>query len=243
MAHIPRFYCPDITLQADSMVLLSETAAHHARVVMRLRAGEDVRLFNADQGEWHGLCHFPDKRSVSVTLTDCIKATERLPDVWLIMAPLKNKEAFDNAIRHAVELGVRKIVLVTTDRTQQHKINADRLRQQIIDAAQQCGRLGVPECLPPQPLSAVLKSWPSDRVLLAGVEGQEASPSIAQTLATYAAKPSLALLIGPEGGFSDKEKDLLLAAQKDWLKPVSLGSLILRSDTAAAAGLAISITV
>ena len=240
MRHIPRFYCPDTVLQQNAAVILPDLASHHARVVLRLRDGETIKLFNARDGEWQGPCHLPDKKTVSVTLTDQLKTTETLRDVWLVLAPLKNKDAFDNAIRHAVELGVARIILAQTDRTQQSKINADRLRQQIIDAAQQCGRLSVPDCDPPQPLKKLLATWPTERRLLACVEGENASPPLSAMAHDQAGIP-LAILVGPEGGFSDAEKLLLTNGQLAWLKPVSLGPLILRSDTAVAASLSICI--
>lgn len=233
MRHIPRFYCPDVRLQQGDTVVLPETAAHHARTVLRLKDGHTLKLFNATDGEWQGTCHYPDKRTVQVVLETQIKAHEDLPDIWLVLAPLKNKDSFDNAIRHAVELGVSAIHLVQTAFTQQSKLNMDRLQQQIIDAAQQCGRLSVPDLVAVKPLANMLQDWPSGRVLLACVEGRNAIPSLSQGV--KAAKR--ALLIGPEGGFSDAEKEILTASQPDWLCPVSLGSLILRSDTAVAAAL------
>lgn len=236
MRHVPRFYCPDTTLQNGVDVTLPDGAAHHARVVMRLKDGAVVKLFNARDGEWTGVCHYPDKRSVTVQLTEQTRSSASAPsasDIWLVLAPLKNKDSFDNAIRHAVELGVSAIHLVQTAFTQQSKVNMDRLQQQVIDAAQQCGRLSVPAIGAIKPLAALLDHWPADRTLLACVEGSDTIPSLSQMAVTG----SCAILIGPEGGFADAEKDNLLAGGNARIQPVSLGSLILRSDTAVAAAL------
>jgi 16S rRNA (uracil1498-N3)-methyltransferase len=239
MRHIPRFYCPDLILSAGARVILPETAAHHARVVLRVKDGAEVRLFNSVGGEWRGTCHYPDKRTVQVELQEKIADTETLRDVWLVLAPLKSKDSMDNAIRHAVELGVAKIVFVQTAYTQQTKLNAERLQQQIIDAAQQCGRITVPELILPQPLNKLLQDWPADRLLLACVEGEADSVKPLPQRSEGLGQQPLALLIGPEGGFSPEEKTLLTAGKKSWLQPAGLGPLVLRSDTAVAAGLGV----
>jgi 16S rRNA (uracil1498-N3)-methyltransferase len=171
---------------------------------------------------------------VAVTLSTCLKDTEQLADIWLVLAPLKNKDAFDNAIRHAVELGVGRIVLVQTERTQASKINLDRLRQQIIDAAQQCGRLSVPDVTAPVSLKNLLAGWPTDRSVFACIEAADAVQPIGLAARNATA---CAVLIGPEGGFSENEKIWLMSRPHPALQPVSLGSLILRSDTAVAASL------
>ncbi|HEY1096203.1 MAG TPA: RsmE family RNA methyltransferase [Alphaproteobacteria bacterium] len=237
MRHIPRFYCPDLILAADQTVRLPDHAAHHARNVLRLRDGGEIKLFNARDGEWTGSASFPDRRNIDVTLQEKIAATETLPDVTLVLAPLKNKDSFDNAIRHAVELGVTQIQLVLTERTQQAKLNEDRLQQQIIDAVQQCGRLTVPQLSLPVKLETLLKNWPADKALLPCVEGDTTRAKPLKNVLAQVKAP-LAILIGPEGGFSPAEKNALTVPDSRF-HPVSLGDLILRSDTAVAAALAI----
>lgn len=235
MRHVPRFYCPDLSLAAGQILRLPEQAAHHARTVLRVRDGGEIKLFNARDGEWQGIVSFPDRRNCDVAVTEKIATAETLPDVTLILAPLKNKDSFDNAIRHAVELGVTCIRFVLTDRTQQARLNEDRLQQQIIDAVQQCGRLTVPELVMPVKLAELLKKWPADKNLLACIEGEAGQVKpLCEVLAMV--KAPLALLIGPEGGFSPEEKKILTTGQA---VPVSLGHLILRSDTAVAAALGI----
>jgi 16S rRNA (uracil1498-N3)-methyltransferase len=239
MRHIPRFYCPDQKLHTDAVVRLSEQAAHHARVVMRMREGAEIKLFNDASGEWQGHVSFPDKKQCDVTLVDHLGQAEILPDVTLILAPLKNKDSFDNAIRHAVELGVKTIQLAQTARTQQTKLNEDRLQQQIIDAVQQCGRLTVPVLHGIKPLAAILKQASADYMILACVEGENGQ-AISLTQQMTQVTGACAVLIGPEGGFSDDEKAAIHAAGQ-YVVPVSLGTLILRSDTAVAASLAMAI--
>lgn len=240
MRHIPRFYCPNDILQSGATTRLSEQAAHHVRVVLRGRDGDAVTLFNARDGEWSGSLVCPDKKNADVVLDVCIKQAEKLRPVTLMLAPLKNKDSFDNAIRHAVELGVSAIQLVQTARTQQTKLHAERLQQQIIDAVQQSGRLTVPDLRMLTPLASVLKQASAQEPILACVEGQDRQ---AQSLVTVLdhVKESCAVLIGPEGGFSDDEKALIHAAG-EYILPVSLGELILRSDTAVAAALAVVTT-
>jgi 16S rRNA (uracil1498-N3)-methyltransferase len=235
MRHIPRFYCPDDLLKSDATIRLSEQAAHHVRVVLRGRDGDAVRLFNPRDGEWSGSLVCPDKKHADIILDACLGQAEILPDVTLILAPLKNKDSFDNAIRHAVELGVAHIQLVQTARTQQTKLNMERLQQQVIDAVQQCGRLTVPHVHALTPLAIILKQASAQRPILACVEGQNGQAQPLMMVAD-AVKQACAILIGPEGGFSDDEKKSIYEAGENVI-PVSLGGLILRSDTAVAAAL------
>jgi len=150
-------------------------------------------------------------------------------DLWLAFAPLK-RDATELVVQKATELGVSAILPVLTERTNTQRLNLDRLRAIAVEAAEQCERLDIPELRAPLPLPTFLGDWPAARALFVAMERREAAWPRGQN-------GPAGLLIGPEGGFSPRDHDLLLAGEKS--TPVSLGPNILRAETAAIAGLAL----
>ena len=223
-------------LGEGTRVLLSKEQSHRILHVMRAKSGATLRLFNGRDGEWRAKLVGPDGRQKGAEL-HCelkINSQDQVPDLWLLFAPIKRVPA-DYVAQKATELGVRVLQPVTTRRTIVARVNVERTRANAIGAAEQSGRLSVPEVRTPELLPKLLSEWNSDRVLYFCDESGGGEP-IADLLSGTARQPA-AVLTGPEGGFDDSERKLL--RRHAFVVPVSLGERILRADTAAVASLAI----
>jgi 16S rRNA (uracil1498-N3)-methyltransferase len=222
----------EAALEDDARVPLSPPQAHYLLHVMRARAGDRVTLFNGRDGEWLA--------RIEATRRDCVVTCERQTarqtsdgDLWLAFAPIKKTPA-DYLAQKATELGVSVLQPVLTRRTIVNRINTERCRANAIEAAEQSGRLTVPEIRAPESLERLLAGWPPDRALLFCDEA--GAPPIREALAG-APRNAWAVLIGPEGGFDETERAAIRAVPS--AVPVSLGRRILRADTAALAALAV----
>ena len=213
-------------------VPLSRDQAHYLVSVMRLAAGAEVALFNGRDGEWRARIAEANKRGAILTCDDQTAPQQAPPDLWLLFAPIK-KARTDFIVEKAAEMGAARIVPVRTDFTNSDRIRQDRLQAHAIEAAEQCGGTYVPGVAALQSLDAVLADWPGDRALVFADEGRVGAHD------SFAALPTgpAAILIGPEGGFSEAERARLTALPQ--VTPVSLGPRILRADTAAVAALAL----
>ncbi|MCV2891051.1 16S rRNA (uracil(1498)-N(3))-methyltransferase [Ruegeria aquimaris] len=212
-------------------VPLSRDHAHYLFGVMRLDAGAPVALFNGRDGEW--LAHVTEAGKRGGTLV-CEAQTRPLqlpPDLWLLFAPIK-KARTDFIVEKAAEMGAARILPVQTDFTNSERIRQDRLQAHAIEAAEQCGGTFVPEVADLQKLSRLLDHWPADRQLMFCDEAEAGS---ALRLASEGRNKPWAILIGPEGGFSEAERKRLHAMEQSHV--VSLGPRILRADTAAVASM------
>src|SRR5207248_1258001 len=214
----------------------SDTAqAHRLRHVLRLGAGSTVTAFNEHDGEW--LCRMTEegRRGAALLPERQLRAAEAEPDLWLLFAPIK-RARLDWLVEKATELGVAALVPVWTARTQPERFNRDRLQALAIAAAEQSERLSVPEIRTPEPLDKLLADWPSLRRLIVCDETGAGMP-IAAALEALPAMASAALLIGPEGGFTETELDAL--GKLPIVTRVGLGPRVLRAETAALAALAV----
>ncbi len=221
-------------LSLDSSVALSEKQAHYLLHVMRCQASEAIRCFNATDGEFLCQIMIADKKKAVIKPMELLRSSETLSDVWLLFAPLK-KEQTDFVIQKAVELGVAKIIPVITRYTNTEKVKLERLSASAAEAAEQCGRLSVPEIVAPIELNKLLSGWDEKRVLFFMDERRVGLSAVSAFNST--SKNPVAVLIGPEGGFSDEEASKL--NEKSFVKNISLGPRILRAETAAAAALAV----
>jgi 16S rRNA (uracil1498-N3)-methyltransferase len=206
--------------------------AHYLIAVMRLRAGDPVRLFDDVTGEWLATAATVGKRDLMLDVTERLAEREPVPDLWLAAAPLK-KGRVDWLAEKACELGVARLVPVVTRRTVVDKPNAERLRAHMIEAAEQCGRTALPELAPMVKLPALLRDWPAERALFFADETGGAPAAAAMRAHAGPA----AILIGPEGGFDDEERAAIRALPQ--AIGITLGPRILRADTAAAAAVAL----
>jgi 16S rRNA (uracil1498-N3)-methyltransferase len=220
-------------LEQDAQVVPGAPQSHYLLHVMRARTGDRISLFNGRDGEWLA-------QIAEATRRDCVLSCERKTqeqtqddDLWLVFAPIKKTPA-DYLAQKATELGVSVLQPVFTRRTIVHRVNSERLRANSIEAAEQSGRLTVPENRAPLDLSKLLSQWPRERNLLFCDEA--GAPPVLAALA-IAPKGPWAVLTGPEGGFAKDEREAIRALPST--VPVSLGTRILRADTAALAALAI----
>ncbi|GIU67492.1 16S rRNA (uracil(1498)-N(3))-methyltransferase [Candidatus Phycosocius spiralis] len=218
-------------LSSDVLVTLEEGQAHYLVHVLRLSLGVQVLVFNGRDGEWLAELKSISKKSATMQVSQQTRPQDYPADLTLYLAPVKGDRT-DFIVEKATELGVAHIRPVLTDRTIVRKLNQDRLSARAVEAAEQCGRLSVPEVAPPVPLSALLCAKMTECVVLFADEAG-GCPSIQVALADRPLK--VGLLIGPEGGFTPTERRALRACSH--IRPVSLGPRILRADTACYAGL------
>ena len=224
-----RLYCHD-DLGEGGEIILQAKATHYLANVLRLKADDRVRLFNGRDGEWETAIAHISKKNLTLNAVRRLRPQTPEPGPVLMFAPIK-KHRMDFLIEKAVELGASVLFPVITRHTQQGKLNMDRLRAQVIEAAEQCERLTLPGVREPKPLlDAVLQA--TDTLLFA----DETGGGRPLTNLDVAGK-SLVLLVGPEGGFSADERSRILAL--DQTLAVNLGPRILRAETAALAGLAV----
>jgi 16S rRNA (uracil1498-N3)-methyltransferase len=222
-------------LAPNALVALSPEQAHYLLRVMRAEEGDVVRLFNGREGEWRARLSQPSRRTVTLTCEAQIAPQTEVPDLWLAFAPIKRIPA-DYVAQKATELGARVLQPVITHRTNARRVNVERLRTNAVEAAEQSGRVSVPEVRAPVDLPELLASWPIARGLIFCDEGGTAPP-IAEALRARRERDAWAVLTGPEGGFDDEER-ALIRAQPDVI-PVTLGPRIMRADTAALAALSV----
>ncbi|MEM8578206.1 MAG: 16S rRNA (uracil(1498)-N(3))-methyltransferase [Pseudomonadota bacterium] len=212
-------------------VPVSRDQAHYLFGVMRLGPGDAVLLFNGTDGEWRAEVAEAGKRGGTLIARAQTAPLRMPPDLWLLFAPIK-KARTDFIVEKAAEMGARRILPVQTDFTNAGRIAQDRLQAHAVEAAEQCGGTYVPEVAPMQKLPALLRAWPQDRALMFADEARVGTP-----LGLPEARGPWAILIGPEGGFSEAERAMI--SQLPQAHPVSLGPRILRADTAAVAALAL----
>lgn len=220
-------------LAEGARVALSAAQAHYLLHVMRARTGNRVSVFNGRDGEWLASIAEPTRRDCVLACEQQTQRQTKDDDLWLVFAPIKKTPA-DYVTQKATELGVSVLQPVMTRRTIVHRVNSERMRANAIEAAEQSGRLTVPEIRAPLGLAQLLREWPNERKLLFCDE--RGAPPILEALRDLSPRP-WAILTGPEGGFDDEERKAIRALPSTL--PVSLGKRILRADTAALGTLAI----
>ena len=226
----PRLFVDD-ELSEGAVLTIDGQQAHYLVRVMRVAPGDAVVLCDDRTGEWACEVTGSDKRNVTLRVGRRLRPREQVPDIWLCPALLK-KDRFDLVLEKATELGVAAIRPLVARRCVADKLNLDRARTVTIEAAEQCARTALPELHSPVTLKALLADWSQERALyfadeLGGVPAAEAfSSEISDTAA---------ILVGPEGGWDDAERDAIRAHAA--ARPISLGPRILRGETASIAAL------
>ena len=224
----------DTALAAGAAVACTQDQAHYLRSVLRMEAGADLLVFNGRDGEWRATLRADGKRGATLEIRALERAQESGPDLWYLFAPLK-RSRLDYMVQKAVEMGVSRLMPVITQHTNAERVNIERMRANVIEAAEQCGILQIADVVEPIKLAALLDTWPTERALIFCDEGAPRTSPL-EALAKVPRGP-LAVLIGPEGGFSDVERQLI--AGKSYAHPISLGPRVMRADTAAVAALAV----
>jgi len=216
-------------LAEGQSVSLTREAAHYLFGVMRMGAGDGLSVFDGVSGEFAATVAEAGKKGGVLEVGARTAPLAVPPDVWLLFAPIR-KERTDFIVEKAAEMGVRRVVPVKTEFTNAGRVNRERLEAHAIEAAEQCGGTFVPEVAELRPLAAVLDDWPDGRRLMFCDEAR------AGEVADLPGAPgSWAVLVGPEGGFSEPERARLRGLP--FARAVALGPRILRADTAAVAAL------
>ena len=213
---------------------LERAQAHYLFGVMRLGVGAELLLFNGQDGEWRAEVVEAGKRGGVLRCVKQTKAQDMPPDLWLLFAPVK-KARTDFIVEKAVELGARRILPVQTRFTNSDRIRPDKQRLHAIEAAEQCGATYVPEVAELQKLDGLLDGWDASRVLWFCDEKADLKNFMTNVVTDADKGAPAAILIGPEGGFSDEERARLHALP--FTRTLSLGPHILRAETAAVAAL------
>lgn len=226
----------DAPLAPGVKITASNAQTHYLVHVMRARAGASVLLFNGRDGEWRAQIAELTKKDLTLICERMTEPQAETPDIWLAFAPIKKTPA-DYVAQKATELGVGALMPVITRRTVVRRVNMERMQANAVEAAEQSGRLSVPELREPVSLGLLLQGWPASRRLVFCDEAGDALP-IADAL-TRAREPASpwGVLTGPEGGFDPDERKLIRSCS--FVLPVTLGPRIVRADTAALAALAV----
>ncbi|WP_166298633.1 16S rRNA (uracil(1498)-N(3))-methyltransferase [Bradyrhizobium sp. 2S1] len=230
----PRLFV-DAPLGAGATVALERDQSNYLGNVLRLGAGDSVLVFNGHDGEWRAEIG-GRKRPDTLSIAAQTRAQDRLPDVAYVFAPLKHAR-LDYMVQKAVEMGAARLVPVLTRFTQVSRVNSERMRANVVEAAEQCGIISLAEVADPLPLERFLTGRDQARLLVFCDEAAEVANPVQALQAATATKAGIDVLIGPEGGFAEEERALLLR-QPNILR-LALGPRILRADTAAVAALAL----
>jgi 16S rRNA (uracil1498-N3)-methyltransferase len=229
--HIPRLYLGSYTLSSQQMVALVDEQHHYLTHVLRVQPGSTVVLFNEADGEWSCSVESISKTMVKIRILEQLRICKPLPETHLYFAPLR-KERLMDVLEKGTELGVTHFHPIITDHTVHGRLNIEKLEIYIQDAAEQCGRCDMPKLMPATSIKTVLEQWTSSAPLFWALEAETLPP-----LSLSNPKESAHLAVGPEGGWSDLEKQQFRSLP--FVTPFSLGSLTLRAETAAIASLAL----
>lgn len=246
----PRLYV-QAALGAGAAFEAEAAQANYLLNVLRLGVGDQILVFNGRDGEWRAAVEPKGKRGCLLVPGGLERPQEGGPDIDYLFAPLK-RSRLDYMVQKATELGVARLRPVVTRRTIAERVNIERMRANVVEAAEQCGILRVPEVLEPIKLERAISEWDVSRRLifcdeaaavanpieaLAGVRPSGSDTRLSSAGKVDATAPPLAVLIGPEGGFDPAERQMLMS--KPFTIAISLGPRIMRADTAAVAALSL----
>jgi 16S rRNA (uracil1498-N3)-methyltransferase len=230
----PRLFI-DAALTEGQTVALERGQSNYLGNVLRLAAGDSILAFNGRDGEWQAAIA-GRKRPDSLTILAQTRKQDRLPDLAYVFAPLKHAR-LDYMVQKAVEMGASSLQPVLTRFTQVSRVNTERMRANVIEAAEQCGILGIAEVKEPAPLDRYLSARNGSRLLVFCDEAADVANPVQALQGDRTAANGVDILIGPEGGFAEEERTLLLRQPNT--RRLSLGPRVLRADTAGVAALAL----
>ena len=230
----PRLFV-DAALSPGETIAIERNQSNYLGNVLRLSAGESILVFNGRDGEWQAQIA-GRKRPDSLTIMARTRPQDRLPDIGYVFAPLKHAR-LDYMVQKAVEMGASRLQPVLTRFTQVSRVNSERMRANVIEAAEQCGILSLAEVADPVPLDRFVSQREAKRLLVFCDEAADVTDPLQALQQGLAAPDGVDILIGPEGGFAEEERILLL--RQPHILRLSLGPRILRADTAGVAALAL----
>jgi 16S rRNA (uracil1498-N3)-methyltransferase len=226
------------SLSAGKVIDLDRAQANYLVNVLRLPAGAEIRVFNGHDGEWTAALASEGRKDHRLVIGEQRRPQTFPPDLHYIFVPLKQAR-LDYMVEKAVELGVGRLRPVLAQHGQVTRLNTDRMVAHAIEAAEQCGLLSIPAIDEPIALAALIENWPEregTRCVVFCDEGNERSDPL--TILSGLSPSPLAILVGPEGGFSADERQMLLS--RPFVTALPLGPRIMRADTAAVAALALA---
>lgn len=236
---LPDFDMPRLFVAAalapGATIALERTQSNYLGNVLRLAAGDTILAFNGRDGEWQASIS-GRKRPDSLTIVARTRPQDRLPDLTYVFAPLKHAR-LDYMVQKAVEMGASSLQPVLTRYTQISRVNSERMRANVVEAAEQCGILTIADVAEPVPLERFLRERAERRLLVFCDEATDAADPVQALQGGRDASAGIDVLIGPEGGFAEQERAILL--RQPLTLRLSLGPRILRADTAAVAALAL----
>lgn len=233
---LPRLFV-DYPLSAEGDIVLDKAQSNYLANVLRKKMGDDVILFNGVDGAWRCKIGELSRKKIILNCIEQINAQVQSFDLWYGFAPLKTGR-LDYMVQKATEMGVRSMQPIITEYTQNRRLKVERMRANIIEAAEQCELLNVPQIQSEIFFEDFLSTWKQQhgsRILVFADEGSVANSPL-EALTALKGK-AIGLLVGPEGGFSPNERQKLL--KQDFCAPISLGPRIMRADTAAVTALAL----
>jgi 16S rRNA (uracil1498-N3)-methyltransferase len=230
----PRLFV-DAPLAQDARIALDRDQSNYLGNVLRLAAGAEVLAFNGREGEWQAAIE-GRKRPDNLVILQQVRPQDRLPDLAYVFAPLKHAR-LDYTVQKAIEMGAATLQPVLTRFTQASRVNTERMRANVVEAAEQCGILSIATVAEPVPLERYLSQRPAGRLLIFCDEAAVVQSPIQSLQDASEDGQGIDLLIGPEGGFAEEERNLLLRQPK--ILRLALGPRIMRADTAAVAALAL----
>jgi 16S rRNA (uracil1498-N3)-methyltransferase len=228
----PRVFV-ETSLSVGAEFPLTKEQGHYVANVLRCNPGDALALFNGSDGEFLAYITSSAKKSVVVRIEKKSCDVKPPPDIDYLFAPLKHAR-LDYMVQKATELGVRRLRPVITGRTIAERVNLERMRANAVEAAEQCNLVFVPEVLEPEKLSNVIAQWQQGRALVFCDERAKTSNPVD---ALKAVITPAAVLVGPEGGFTPEEREMLL--RQPFVTAISLGPRIMRADTVAISALAV----
>ncbi|EJK80111.1 16S rRNA (uracil(1498)-N(3))-methyltransferase [Agrobacterium sp. SHOUNA12C] len=221
-------------IKANAGIEADQEQFNYLANVLRMEDGAELLIFNGRDGEWKARISFPSRKRILMTPIEETRLQPAPSDLHYLFAPLKVGR-LDYLVQKAVEMGAGLLQPVMTQHVQGKITNLDKVRANVIEAAEQCGILDIPDVAEPVKLADLLERWPRERRIIycdEGDAGQNPLPLLAKITEKH-----LALLVGPEGGFSEEERALLRSL--DFVTAIPLGPRILRADTAAVAAMAV----
>jgi 16S rRNA (uracil1498-N3)-methyltransferase len=230
----PRLFV-DAALVAGQTVALERSQSNYLGNVLRLAGGDNILAFNGRDGEWQAVIA-GRKRPDSLTIIAQTRKQDRLPDLAYVFAPLKHAR-LDYMVQKAVEMGASSLQPVLTRFTQVSRVNTERMRANVVEAAEQCGILSIAEVREPVPLDRYLSGRKETRLLVFCDEAAEVAGPVQALQGGLSAANGVDILVGPEGGFAEEERALLMRQPR--ILVLSLGPRVLRADTAGVAALAL----
>jgi len=230
----PRLFV-DAPLAAGATVVLARDQSNYLGNVLRLAAGATVLVFNGRDGEWRAAIS-GRKRADTLEILNPVRPQDHLRDLAYVFAPLKHAR-LDYMVQKAVEMGASRLQPVMTRFTQAARVNVDRMRANVVEAAEQCGILTLASVAEPVSLDKFLTQREPQRLLVFCDEAAEQAGPLPALERVGTKGQGIDVLVGPEGGFAEEERSLLL--RQPSILRLSLGPRILRADTAAVAALAL----